>query len=198
MQAIITKMKLDPDDILVVGFDGPISNDDLDEFTDRLRAGLRDAGTLNSVLVLPMGVKVLAPRGRSDKGEPEMNENPRVLRVTCPVNVVALDAPDPNAGNASHVYEIQFGGPAESLTIMFQHGPRGGADSTPGVFEDALLAILQDRMEGFQSGPFACPENQMCLEAIREARDALDRRVANRMAQKVLGVNKPHVSQEGA
>lgn len=116
----------------------------------------------------------------------------RSLPTTCPVNVAAIDDPDPNAGNASHIYAIQFGGPSEVTFIQFQHGPRGVAGSTAGVFEDALLAILEDRMVGFMAGPFACAENQKALDGIRLARSAMAERVAARMAQRVLGVNETH------
>ena len=116
----------------------------------------------------------------------------KALPVVCPVNVSALDEPDPKAGNASHLYAIQVGGPNEVLTIQFQHGPRGDATSKAGVFEDALLAILQDRLEGFQSGEFRCDENHNALVSIKQARESLNLRVARRMAKGVLGVNKNH------
>lgn len=114
----------------------------------------------------------------------------KALAVICPVNVAALDDPDPNAGMASHEYAIQFGGPKDVLHIQFQHGPRGEPSSKAGVFEDALLAILQDRLEGFQSGPFASEGNAKALLGIKAARDGLGERVADRMKRSVLGVNQ--------
>ena len=93
---------------------------------------------------------------------------------------------------ASHLYAIQYGGPDDVCRIQFQHGARGIDGSTAGVFEDALLAILQDRLEGFQSGPFACEENARALVGVQSARNALNERVAARMAKSVLGVNKTH------
>lgn len=116
----------------------------------------------------------------------------RSLPVTCPVNVSALDEKDPNAGGASHTYAIQYGGPEDVLRVQFQHGPRGVAGSTPGVFEDALLAILEDRLDAFQAGPFACAENAEALAGVRAARKAQADRVAKRMAKNVLGVNANH------
>jgi hypothetical protein len=109
-----------------------------------------------------------------------------------PTNVAALDQPDPNAGGANHLYGIQYGGPSEVVHIPFQHGPRGVAGSTPGVFDDDLLAIVQHRLEGFQQGPFACPENARALELVMFARNQLGLRVARRIAQGVLGVNATH------
>lgn len=116
----------------------------------------------------------------------------KALPTNDPTNVAALDERDPDAGNASHLYGIQFGGPSDVVRIAFQHGPRGEGGSTSGIFDDGLLAIIQDRLDGFQSGPFACPENQDALEHVIKAREALGLRVARRVNKGVLGANKQH------
>jgi hypothetical protein len=114
------------------------------------------------------------------------------LPNNAPTNVAALDERDPKAGNASHTYGVQWGGPKDVLRVQFQHGPRGVQGSTPGVFDDDLLAIVEDRLQGFQEGPFACSENMEALFAIRSARQVLGLRVARRIAQGVLGANENH------
>lgn len=116
----------------------------------------------------------------------------RSIPNNAPSNVAALDDRDPNAGNVSHEYGVQYGGPGAVLRIQFQHGPRGVEGSAPGIYDDDLLAIIEDRMASFQSGPFASPESQTALEHIRAAREALGLRVARRIAQGVLGVNAAH------
>jgi len=116
----------------------------------------------------------------------------RAIPNNAPSNVAALDERDPNAGNSSHVYGIQYAGPKDVLIIKFQHGPRGDKDSSAGIFDDDLLAILQDRLEGFQSGPYACFENGKALEGIKSAREALGLRVARRISQGLLGANAAH------
>ena len=116
----------------------------------------------------------------------------KALPNNAPTNVAALDERDPKAGNASHTYGIQYGGPKDVLRIPFQHGPRGVEGSTPGVFDDDLLAIVEDRLTDFQSGPFACAENADALEAVKVARRSLGIRVARRIAQGVLGLNEKH------
>lgn len=118
----------------------------------------------------------------------------KTIPNNAPTNVAAIDPRDPNAGNASHTYGIQFGGPKDVCRIQFQHGPRGVEGSTSGVFDDDLLAIIVDRLEGFQSGPYACGENELALEHIRQAREALGLRVARRIQQGVLGANAVHTS----
>ena len=112
------------------------------------------------------------------------------LPTHAPTNVAALDGRDPEAGNASHEYAIQH--PNGMVYINFQHGPRVAETSTPGIYDDDLLAILQDRFEGYQAGKFSCTENQVVLDAIVAARGALADRVAQRMSKCILGVNKPH------
>jgi len=129
---------------------------------------------------------------RDETTEREAGENVKALPNNAPTNVAALDERDPKAGNASHAYGIQYGGPKDVLHIHFQHGPRGVEGSTPGVFDDDLLAIIEDRLKGFQDGPFACQENGCALDSIRHARHFLGLRVARRIAQGVLGDNKPH------
>lgn len=116
----------------------------------------------------------------------------RSIPTHAPTNVAALDRRDPDAGNASHVYGVRYG--AETLTVRFQHGLRNDPASEAGIFDDDLLAIVEDRLEGFQSGPFACNENAVALAAVQEARAALASRVAARMAQGVLGENKAHIA----
>jgi hypothetical protein len=118
----------------------------------------------------------------------------RSLPNIAPTNVAALDDRDPNAGGASHTYGIQWGGPKDVCSIQFQHGARGVEGSSPGVFDDDLLAVLEDRLACFQAGPFACEENEQALAGIRHTRFHLGLRVARRMAQGVLGDNKGHKS----
>lgn len=119
----------------------------------------------------------------------------KTIPNNAPTNVAAVDERDPNAGNASHEYGIQYGGPKDVCRIQFQHGPRGVTGSVPGVFDDDLLAIIEDRLEGFQSGPFACVENAEALVHVQKAREALGLRVARRIRQGVLGANEQHASK---
>jgi len=116
----------------------------------------------------------------------------KTLATNTPSSVAALDDKDPAAGGAHHVFGIQYGGPMDVCRIQYQHGPRSLDDSTPGILDDDLLAIVQERLEGFQSGPFACEENATALDAVKAARQALGLRVARRVAKGVLGLNETH------
>ena len=58
----------------------------------------------------------------------------------------------PGDGGASHKYTIA--GPSFSIGLDFQNGPIAEA-GVNGITQEALIAILVDRLEGFQSGQFA-------------------------------------------
>lgn len=73
--------------------------------------------------------------------------------------------------------------------VHFQNGPRNVEGSVPGTLDSALLAIVRDRLESFQAGPFACDENAGALRFIEEAMDAFKRRAQARAARGVLGTN---------
>lgn len=69
--------------------------------------------------------------------------------ATEPLIVAATD--EPGHGGASHHYVIEAGDYPRMLTIQFQNGPiaEGGVN---GVTNEALLAVVADRLRGFQKG----------------------------------------------
>lgn len=102
---------------------------------------------------------------------------------------------EPGQGNACHVYEITSDEPrridtppAVTLPVQFQNGPIAEA-GVNGVSNEALLAIVEDRLKGFQSGPFACRENAIALTKLQEAMMWLQKRTRDRMARGVEGTN---------
>lgn len=116
------------------------------------------------------------------------------------LTVAVID--QPGSGGACHRYEISGFDPktnpssdhtdAEDLftskTILFQNGPINEV-GVNGVTHEVLLAILIDRMEGFQAGPYASHDNQEALDAMRVAQTALQRRTLARMARGVEGTH---------
>lgn len=54
---------------------------------------------------------------------------------------------------------------------------------------EALLAIVEDRLQGFQSGQYACRENALALTKLQEAMMWLQKRTRDRMARGVEGSN---------
>jgi hypothetical protein len=108
------------------------------------------------------------------------------------LDVTAID--QPGEGGACHIYTID--GPrnnedqAEPQTIVFQQGPVDSEIGPNGVSNEALLAILIDRMEGFQRGPFACRENAIALTHLQDAMHWLQHRTCQRVARGVEGTTK--------
>lgn len=106
---------------------------------------------------------------------------------------IGCDERDPNSGGASHDYRLLIEVPGGTLKvgrIQFQHGPRKEPGSTPGVTEAALLAILIDRLEGFQAGPYRCRENAIMLTKLQECLHWTRHRADERARRGVLGKNE--------
>jgi len=76
-----------------------------------------------------------------------------------------------------------------SNLIRFQNGPiqESGVN---GVSNEALLAIVEDRLLGFQSGQYACRENAIAVTKIQEAMMWLQKRTRDRVARGVEGTNQ--------
>lgn len=107
------------------------------------------------------------------------------------IEITVLD--EPGQGNACHIYEMDLvGGAPESggtkTRIAFQNGPVKEA-GVNGTSQEALLAILIDRLRGFQSGPFACRENAIALTHMEEGLMWLQKRTRDRLARGVEGTN---------
>ena len=101
-------------------------------------------------------------------------------------------------GGASHDYIVQVatGHDEYGLTytevgrIQFQCGPRAEAGSIPGLLDSALLAIVADRMESFQAGPYPSRESALTLTKVQEAMHWLRHRADERGRRGVLGTNQ--------
>ena len=110
---------------------------------------------------------------------------------------------EPNRGGAHTLYHVYSGvnGPnpeepdalasVEVCEIRFQDGHPGEVGYN-GILDSALLAVLIDRLKGFQSGPFSSREGAIALTKLEEALLWMDKRVANRTAQGVMNTDKNH------
>jgi len=58
------------------------------------------------------------------------------------------------------------------------------------VTHEVLLAIVEDRLKGFQSGPYACRENAVALLAVQTAMAFLKARTESRIARGVEGTHE--------
>jgi len=74
--------------------------------------------------------------------------------------------------------------------VHFQEGPIRET-GVNGVSNEALLAVLIDRLETFQKGQFSCPENAKALTKLEEAGLWLHKRTMNRTVRGVEGTSAP-------
>ncbi len=117
---------------------------------------------------------------------------------------------EPGSGGACHVYRVggfdptcshafrsvpgvDFRYDAESDSfmsyILFQCGPIA-EHGVNGITQEVLLAIVADRLQSFQQGPYACRENAVALTQIETAQLWLQKRTLERMARGVEGTNQ--------
>lgn len=113
------------------------------------------------------------------------NDMNKLLRIE------VLDEPGP--GGANHLYGITSmeprdasKPPAVTLPIRFQNGGIQEAGIN-GVSNEALLAIVEDRLKAFQSGPYSCRENSVALTKLQECMMWLERRTRDRLGRGVEG-----------
>ncbi len=113
---------------------------------------------------------------------------------------------EPGQGGACHRYDItgfdtdKNPNPSATLPdgyrssfartiILFQNGPIKEVGGANGISQEALLAIVIDRLRSFQAGPFACRENAMALSKCIGALWWLKNRTRDRVARGVEGTN---------
>lgn len=102
---------------------------------------------------------------------------------------------EPGAGGAHHIYEIAVPADGKHLRpyhhvvgLHFQNGPIADV-GVNGITHEALIAILIDRLECFQAGPYANDFNYQALKHLQEAQKALLERTRARMARGVEGTH---------
>jgi len=113
------------------------------------------------------------------------------------ITVEAQDGPGP--GGASHKYILKgpdkdFGGGVGvaaqfGVNLRFQNGPIAEV-GVNGITNESLLAVVLDRLEGFQSGEYRCRENALAITKIEEAMHWLLHRTRQRESRGVEGTHK--------
>lgn len=108
------------------------------------------------------------------------------------LNILVVD--EPGHGGACHHYRIAkvvSPGPEAAMEqplceIKFQNGPIR-EHGVNGVTQEALLAIVIDRLESFQKGPFPSTDNEMALLHVKMAQVLLHKRTRDRVVRGVEG-----------
>lgn len=104
------------------------------------------------------------------------------------LTLLVLD--DPGQGGANHIYTVSGIPKQEPVIISFQNGPiNEDGNGVNGLTHEVLLAILADRLRGFQAGPYACKANACALTHIEEAQHWLQQRTIERMRRGVEGTH---------
>lgn len=104
------------------------------------------------------------------------------------VGITAVDAQ--GNGGAHHHYAIDVdGSETYGVDIHFQNGPIGEVGAN-GVTNEALLAVVADRLRSFQEGPYRCKENACALTHIEEALHWLHARTLSRMNRGIEGTSE--------
>lgn len=94
---------------------------------------------------------------------------------------------EPGAGGAFIEYRISSLGdmnpegkraevPGVSTVLKFQSGMPEDGKPINGGSNEALLAVIEHRLKGFQAGDFPCNENAEALRCVQEALQHLKRR----------------------
>jgi hypothetical protein len=102
----------------------------------------------------------------------------------------------PGHGGANHSYVISVDeakadvrqGVMVHTLIGFQNGPIIEA-GVNGISQEALLAVVIDRLRSFQAGAYACRENALALTKCEEALMWLQKRTRDRIARGVEGTS---------
>lgn len=100
---------------------------------------------------------------------------------------------EPGAGGANHYYEASWPDVKSPECnamhgISFQNGPIKEV-GTNGLTHEALLSIIEDRLQSFQKGPYACRENAIALTHIQDAMHWLQHRTRARLVRGVEGTH---------
>lgn len=121
------------------------------------------------------------------------HKNNRFNREHIVVTAVTPPAPD---GACKH-YSIAAVIPAQTSdsseqvvnqsTLDFQDGSIAEVGPN-GITDQALLAVVLDRMRGFNNGPYRCRENSVIITKIEEALMWMEKRSNDRARQGIDGV----------
>lgn len=107
-----------------------------------------------------------------------------------PIRLFALDEPEP--GFAPRRYGVSTTDPHISPVAIHQTLQFIGAEAVPvPLTNEALIAILIDRLECWEKGQFTCAENFTALESLRKALSCLKTRTKRRQIRGVEGKAVP-------
>lgn len=111
-----------------------------------------------------------------------------ITEVEKGISITCDDRDNEKGGNMSHHYKLEYADGCEQ-GVSFQQGPVA-ENGINGITNEALLAIVIDRLEGAQEGPYKSRYNALAITKIEEAVLWLSRRTLDRQARGVEGTSK--------
>lgn len=108
---------------------------------------------------------------------------------------IRIEALEVGRGGAPYRYLFNLGD-NEGGIVAFQTGCLADGVGVNGLTNEALLAIVADRLGEFQKGEFACHENGVAEYHVRTALDWLKKRTYARVSQGVEGSYVNHKQAE--
>lgn len=93
------------------------------------------------------------------------------------------DAGNPTGGSVDGI----------GLDIEWQDGPLGTGEDRKlpnGAFVETVIAAIVQRLEFFQESKFACDENQMAIDNLKQALEWLDQRTRQREKMGLEGTHQ--------
>lgn len=108
---------------------------------------------------------------------------------------ISITADDRDDNGGAHSYQIQFPEAHDSeelggiIDIKFQQGPLQETGYN-GITDEALIAIVIDRLEGFNTGPFRNRYNSLAITKLEEGLMWLNKRTTDRQNRGVEGTHK--------
>lgn len=91
-----------------------------------------------------------------------------------PNNKLHVEGFGESCGGAHHTYKVSHEGGPDHVTLDFMTLERAG------LTNEVLLAIVYDRLRGFQGGQFPCEENERAMTHVHSALHSLKNRTNRR------------------
>ena len=117
------------------------------------------------------------------EGTPEGIGGVPITRKQVRATRKALDAIEDEVGRPLNFHSYVSGVAGPEIAVMFAE------EGVNGVSNEALLAIVEHRLQGFQSGDYACRENALALTQVQQAMHWLHHRTRERVARGVEGTS---------
>lgn len=109
-------------------------------------------------------------------------------------NAISINSDERDESGGAHRYVARIDNPPHLMPsvccyVQFQKGPLKEAGLN-GISDEALLAIVVDRLEGFNEGKYRCRENSLAITHIQEALHWLQHRTNSRQRRGVEGTHQ--------